>query len=94
MASSTQIYWVDVSNQAITNSYFALEAPEKRIDEVYAVGSTDQILFSVNNEFYLLNADDTSYEPIPFNPNIIGQRYESESAPFSFPGEASCQNIE
>ncbi len=91
-ADTTQIYWIDVQNSSIIDSYFASAVPEGRIEEVYAVSSVDQILFGTNGNFYLLNVIDKSYRQIPFNTGAIGQRYDSESAPFDFPGEKNCHN--
>jgi hypothetical protein len=89
--TETQIYWVDVQEKSIVDSYFASAAPGGSINEVYAVGGMDQILFGTYNAFYVLNASDKSYKQIPFDLNSIGQRYDSESAPFNFPGEENCQ---
>jgi Tol biopolymer transport system component len=89
-AAATQIYWVNVQDRSIADSYFASDAPGETIDEVYAVGDVNHILFSSNGNFYLLNENDKSYQQFPFNLNSIGQQYESESAPFDFPGEVNC----
>ncbi|MCA9875698.1 MAG: PD40 domain-containing protein [Anaerolineales bacterium] len=89
-ANNAQIYWVDFAQKSIKDSFYASDIPEGAIEEVYAVGSVEQILFRANNSYYLLNVADKKYEPISFDLGSVGQLIESESAPFDFPGEEKC----
>lgn len=89
-AAETQIYWVDVAQKSIKDSFYASDISEGSIEEVYAVGSVEQILFRANNSYYLLHVADKNYEPVSFDLSSVGQLIESESAPFNFPGEKMC----
>jgi len=89
-AAETQVYWVDFAQKSVKDSFYASDTPEGSIEEVYAVGGVEQVLFRANNSYYLLNAADKNYESVPFDLSSVGQLIESESAPFNFPGEEKC----
>lgn len=89
-ANETQIYWVDFDQKSIKDSFFASDILEGSIEEVYAVGGVEQILFRANNSYYSLHMADKNYEPVSFDLSSVGQLIESESGPFGFPGEEKC----
>ncbi len=85
---SGQVYWADAETGTIIDSYHSQEVPSGSMGQVYAVG-IDQLVIEGDGGYYLLNRDTKELQFLIefYDGGII---YDTESAPFDFPGEENC----
>lgn len=88
-SSSGQIYWADAGTGTIIDSYHAQDTPSGRMGQVYAAGGINQMVIEGEGGYYLL---DRATKELQFLIEYYkgGMIYDTESAPFDFPGEENC----